>query len=953
MAKLSSDGSYVIVEKGDTLSEIELKYLPKYYNGGKTLGGYNNISNINLIYVGQKIYLSNQKAPAKNNTNRAKIEHFGLQSKPSEGYTNRTLFATWTWDKSNTENYQVKWEYDTGDGVWFLDSESTVTTKHCVHSAPQHANKVRFKVKPISKTRTVNGKESKYWTASWSTVKTYSFANNPPSIPGKPTVTVESLKLTAKVDASDLGASMIQFKLWKDGKETSTKGKASVGKLGEASYEFKVAAGSVYQVTCRSYGNGEYSDWSDPSEEKGTIPPTPKGFSKCLLQGEKDNYEVVLEWKSVATATSYEIEYTTDRSNFDKTDEPKKKDVGNVLTWKFLKDVIEDGKTYYFRIRAKNANGESGWSTDSAANTNDIPEAPTTWSSSNSVVLGDPLTLYWVHNSTDGNSETKARLRISVGNTPDSVVQQDIIEIPKSTDEKEKLKTSKYDVPMIVKYKVEPFLGVDTGVENEDVIFVVTKEVVSDSINGSVVEGAVTNDGRSVYMYMDGDGEPAYYCVQSIYHDGAVLIWEVQTMGGVVNKSVIGDVIDQVTGNDSAEAASYSKWSTPRTIYIYARPTMDVSMCNVSGEAISDETLDALPFVVKSIPGDFVNQAPVSFHILISAASSYVTVDDIGVEKQIVAGEAIYSKYIDVVENNSDYVLEEKISAGDIVLENGESYTVTVTMGMNSGLTAEETMSFTVGWNDEDNLPEPNAEIIIDEDDYSASIRPYCETFDGTLVEGVTLAVYRREFNGKFTEISSGLSNSENKFVLDPHPSLDYARYRIVATYETTGAVTYTDLPGIPVACNAAVIQWDETWSSFDVPAVVGAVAGSAVGVLNDGAFSDQPRSGSMLKIPYNIDISDKTKIDVEMVEYIGREHPVSYYGTQLGESSTWNMVIPKSDKETLYALRRLSVYRGDVYVREPSGTGYWANVDVSFPLKHKDVTVPITMNVTRVEGGI
>ena len=43
----------------------------------------------------------------------------------------------------------------------------------------------------------------------------------------------------------------------------------------------------------------------------------------------------------------------------------------------------------------------------------------------------------------------------------------------------------------------------------------------------------------------------------------------------------------------------------------------------------------------------------------------------------------------------------------------------------------------------------------------------------------------------------------------------------------------------------------------------------------------------------------------------------------------------------------------GDVYVREPSGNGYWANIKVSFNQKHLNVTIPVTLNVTRVEGGV
>ena len=64
-------------------------------------------------------------------------------------------------------------------------------------------------------------------------------------------------------------------------------------------------------------------------------------------------------------------------------------------------------------------------------------------------------------------------------------------------------------------------------------------------------------------------------------------------------------------------------------------------------------------------------------------------------------------------------------------------------------------------------------------------------------------------------------------------------------------------------------------------------------------------------------------------------------------------MDVPKSDKETLYALRRLSIWKGDVYVREPSGSGYWASISVSFSQNHCDVVIPVSLAITRVEGGI
>ena len=117
--------------------------------------------------------------------------------------------------------------------------------------------------------------------------------------------------------------------------------------------------------------------------------------------------------------------------------------------------------------------------------------------------------------------------------------------------------------------------------------------------------------------------------------------------------------------------------------------------------------------------------------------------------------------------------------------------------------------------------------------------------------------------------------------------------------------------------------------------------------------MEEPPWVGSMLQLPYNIKVSINYNPDVALIEYIGRSHPTSYYGTQIGQKETWNVDIEKSDVETIYALRRLSNWKGDVYVREPSGSGYWANVIVQFSLDSRSLTVPVTINVVRVEGGI
>ena len=138
----------------------------------------------------------------------------------------------------------------------------------------------------------------------------------------------------------------------------------------------------------------------------------------------------------------------------------------------------------------------------------------------------------------------------------------------------------------------------------------------------------------------------------------------------------------------------------------------------------------------------------------------------------------------------------------------------------------------------------------------------------------------------------------------------------------------------------AIIIQWNEQFSSE-----IGDTS-----VPDNERFDDSANS-SLLYLPYNIDISPSQSRDRELVKYIGREHPISYYGTQKDETATWSTVIPKSDENTLYKIRKLANYVGDVYVREPSGMGYWASIEVKYDIKHKELTIPVTFTISRVEG--
>lgn len=863
---------------------------------------------------------------------QAKVTKLDIQA----GTTN-TLYAAWSWSKlSETEKYQVRWYYVTADGNQFLGSENDSPLKDggkATYSIPSNAISVKFRVRPIAKSKKVNGKEQPLWQADWSTTKIYKIRSNAPTISSAPSldksetndlVLVATLKNIEEIQVTPpkgytRGVQFQPVRKYTDSKgnekqsylQTST----TTIKTNDARYSFNVKPGSSYKVRCRGYyrkgATGkiiDYTSWTDYSSEVITVPSIPAGFTVCKA---KSSTSVYLKWAKVSTATSYEIEYATKEEYLGKSDQSQTTTVNGSTVYTL--GSLETGKVYYFRLRATNGSGSSGWSKVSSVAVGKKPSAPTTWSSTTTVIIGETLNLYWVHNSEDESSETSAELELTT--TMSGVTNTTTKTINKSISEDEENKTSVYSI---------------------------------DTSDSSIV-----------------------------FSEGAKIEWRVRTKGA----------IDE-----------YGDWSVMRTVNVYAQPSVELTITGLN----DDRNLTSFPLNIFA-SGMPQTQTPIGYSLSIISEDSYEDIDELGNKTYTVAGQEVYSKYFDVQEGVDDPGLEVSITASDVNLQNNISYRVVCVLSMNSGLTAEATDSFAVAWADD--IYEPSASVSVDPDSLTATIRPYCsdvkfykveessssstgyvktstilpdlsdveevylapnayaytstgeQVYSGTLVtggngvvttetvyfctvetfiSGLYLSVYRREYDGSFTEIIKDVGNTGDMFVVDPHPALDYARYRVVVRDSATGAIGYTDISE-PVDESSVVIQWDENWSSFET--------------TSEDELEDAVWSGQMIKIPYNIDVSDNNSIDVSLVEYIGRRHPVSYYGTQVGQGASWNFDIPKDDADTLYDLRRLAIWMGDVYVREPSGSGYWASIKVSFSQTHCEVTIPVTLDITRVEG--
>lgn len=862
MATLSADKTYVTVVKGDTLSQIAVDFSSQ--SGGKTyqqLAKLNNIDNPDLIYVGQKIKLTGTADPIKSSTtSRVTISAFGLQAN-----TDRTVFATWTWSKSYTDHYECIWYYATGNGVWFVGSESDETNRQSIYNAPSNATKVKFKVKPVSKKKKVNNKEVSYWTGSWSTEKTYNFSDNPPEAPTGLSLKIDddcNLTCAIKWDAiKDLNAESIQFQVRRaDTYAVYKVGTVAIKNGSALTYTCKVDNGCEYIVRARAYRDKSYSVWSDYTDIQGSVPQAPATLTvkTVAVNGENEVADVYLQWSAVKIATGYIIGYSPDKESYLGTsDNYTEVTVDAYAEYTFT--GLEAGKEYFFRVKAVKDSLESDWSSVASVILGCTPEAPTTWSSVTTATINiedgvelEPVTLYWLHNSKDGSHQTKA----------------------------------------MIMHHTNP----DMSLSHSSLSFSLDENPTTDDMYNP----AATH--HHVFSNIDTFGDLGY-------EDGETMYWKVRTAG--------------ITGE-------YGEWSTVRAIKFFAKPSLDLTVID-STEASFTE-LTAFPMrVLASVSPE--TQDPISFALEIVANDAYETTDNVGNVKMVSAGEMVYSKYFDT----NGKTLDVTLSAHDVDLENNISYTLRCRCTTTAGLIAENQFNFTVTWTDIEY--EPNAEIGVDPDTLVAYIRPYCEDDAGVPFEGVYLSVYRREYDGSFIEINNYVENDKETYIVDPHPSLDYARYRIVAITEATGAVSFCDVPGYPVGEHAIVIQWNDKWSTFDTS--------------EESELASPPWTGSMLKLPYNVDVTESPTIDVSLIKYIGRTHPVSYYGTQRGESATWKTEIPKTDNETLYALRRLAIWPGDVYVREPSGVGYWASISVAMDQQHRGLTIPVTFTLTRVEGGM
>lgn len=762
----------------------------------------------------------------------------------------------------------------------------------------------------------------------------------------------------------------------------------------------------MYRVAAHSTSSNKTSTWSNFSNQFYTKSETPSG----LWVETDSSSSVVLHFRARGYVEGYEAQWASEErylgTNIEGAgstswNEENREVVDHTIV--HYVEGLETGHSYFFRVRANSGSyGITSWSRAVPLVIGRAPGPPSIYSSKTAAEIGETVNLYWVHNSQDGSSQTQAEIELYINNDQDILNDNPVfVTNPYIEDEYQKDKTLSLPISLTANSHYDPdHYDRVYSFKDADILFwrVRTRGVYS---------GSSKTRGKSFRIKFEDDSTP----VNVRLPDTPTSIREIRAIGGTKNinyrgYSVLSDadysydgrrvtirpsMIERCyTNNTSLSAAvsieysyntgGFGDWSSMKQVSMYEKPTASIAI--KTGWTIDPTNPDDLAPIEEVDPVDIIDTYPIavvmsatpetqeaiSFYLTIrNAGAAYNTTNAIGEEITVGPNEAIYQAYFDKVDEigfsaegraNKKTVI---LTPSDVIFENGESYNFDLEVYMNSGLSDTTSMSEVDVYLDESSAFTPDATIIPDLDNMMAHIQVSCfddeenpddsapeydeDELNDTLTQNVLLDVYRIETDGTTTLIDSGLINNGSATVTDPHPSLDFARYRVVARKTNTAKSVSMDFEE-EMGIHSLVIQWDEVGlDAFDISSLV------AEEDDVDEALSQITYNRGMLVLPWNVDTSEDYKPDVSMISYIGREHPVAYYGTQKGATASWSTVIDKQDKITLFRLRKLARYMGDCYVREPSGTGYWANVQVNWSQTHNEPAIPVSITVVRVDA--
>lgn len=732
----------------------------------------------------------------------------------------------------------------------------------------------------------------------------------------------------------------------------------------------------------------EYSAWSSSIDTRPNTPVLKKVEAIAADQ-------VKVTWDSVDNITSYEIEYAGDENSFE-SGTYQSITVEDVTT--HVITGLEVGHKWYFRVRSVNSSDKSSPSNIESTLLATKPSAPTTWSSANVASIKstiedtEPVYLYWVHNSVDGSAQRYGEIKVTIADT----VYYRKIENTKTDDYGELIDEISY----VNMWSLELYSDASQST-SAGTLYDLFKTSSAASIEWAVATKGIHDSysDYSVQRTIEAYENPNLELVISDVNGSAITGdtfdgFPINITGNVTpaSQTPISFYISIIT-NDTYEANDIygNEITIPEGSEIFSRyvdsDILDVSITPSDVDLLSGKTYEfrVICYTDAGLNASASRQLKAEWDEVIEEPDALIEFNEtyryttirpycnhfIGYDSDELEDETP-DDYVPVCHVGTSSPENDVSSAtvGDMYF-NTSTNEVYVYISSGGTTTASWLYRTTFDYSDavkwyngtnidgeSDNDIYPNSgiadasvnEYYINTDsgdifrcvksgNATTAIWEYLWNCFWEVSPNIELSIYRREANGSYVAIAENIDNSMQSSdsavtFRDPHPAFNSCTYRIVARNTTTGAIGFADITEI-FSETAVVIQWDEVWNDVEE---------------NE---ENEIFEGSVLELPANIKLSDSNDMDVEFAKYIGRSRPVAYYGTQRGEKPSISCEFDKRDTERLALLRQLMNYSGNVYIREPSGLGYWANVSVSYNKDYSNLTIPVTLSITPVEGGV
>lgn len=792
------------------------------------------------------------------------------------------------------------------------------------------------------------------------------------------------------------------------------KDSTSINSTGLVPFTVNLSTVGSYQVRARvctvdggTASANLWSDWSSWSSSIDTRPNPPTNLKASALDDEK----IKLTWNKVSNVTQYQIEYVSDSSSYFDSNMVSSTTVDNINS--YILSNLEAGHTWYFRVRSVNGSDKSDPSNVISAVLAVKPSPPTTWSSTTTAVIAsdvdttDPTYIYYVHNSQDGSAQRSAQLVFNIGginyyltktNTKTDDYGELIDEITElnlwtlivykneantisagtlyrifvdsfSDSIKWKVRTkgihasySDFSIERVIKAYMKPNLSL--SVTDKDGLPLIGDILSSFPL---ILKGETTPSSQTPISYHISIVTSSAYETTDIHGDeiivseGSEIYSKFLDINEQLDVMISASDVDFVTDvrytlkvivyMDSGLSAEATYDFTPDWVETSDTPELEIEFdetyrytvlrpyCHYYIGYDPEDDDDQIPSEVDE------NYEPVAYVGLnITGKVEVGTVFPNSEVAEAFMGDmyfnqSTYETYTCVVggdPNTAMWLYKTTFDYSDAV----KWYSGTIIDGdadediyYSSGIELSQINDYYF------NVPSGDIYRCVKSGTPSEAVWEYLWNIFWAVTPNTMLSVYRKEQNGSYVAIAEGVNNDLQStdsalFFRDPHPSFGTCVYRVVSTNTETGGIAFADFIET-YGESSVIVQWDEKWSE---------------NVYND---DEETFDGNILELPGNIKLSDSNSNDVSLAEYIGRYRPVAYYGTQRGESLKISCEFPKDDTETLTLVRQLMGYQGNVYVREPSGLGYWANVTISYNRNYKELVIPVSIDIKPVEGGV